>query len=52
MMESSTIGKLSVDIGKTMEKYADIIKEILPVHALTRCDTVACSYGLGKGVKG
>ena len=23
--------------------------EILPVHALTGCDTVACCYGIGKG---
>jgi hypothetical protein len=47
MMESSN--KLSVDIGKTMEKHADIITEILPVHARMGCNTVACCYGLGKG---
>ena len=25
------------------------VSELLPAHALTGCDTVACCYGVGKG---
>jgi hypothetical protein len=47
MIEAPTMGKIS-DIGKITKKHADIITEILPVHALTGCDTVACCNGLGE----
>jgi hypothetical protein len=39
----------TIDISDIVEKYANIIGKILPVHALTGCDTVACCYGVGKG---
>ena len=49
IMESPIKERTVVDIGKTVEKHACIVTEILPAHALTGCDTVACYYGIGKG---
>ena len=37
-----------IDKKTTIEKHKDIISEILPMHALTGCDTVASFYGIGK----
>jgi len=48
-MESPIKERTAIDIGKTVEKHACIVSEILPAHALTGCDTVACYYGIGKG---
>jgi hypothetical protein len=48
-MESQIKDRSTIDIIKTVGKHADIIGEILPVHALTGCDTVACCYGVVKG---
>jgi hypothetical protein len=42
------MGKVDVDIGKTMQKHETIIAEILPVLALNGCDVVACCYELWK----
>ena len=33
----------------TVEKQRKIIKELLPAHAVSGCDTVACYFGVGKG---
>lgn len=38
----------SVDIGATAKKHHDIARYILPLHALTGCDTVSTLYGIGK----
>ena len=48
-MESPIKERVVVDIGKTVDKHRDIIPEILPAHALSGCDTVACCFGIGKG---
>jgi len=47
-MESPINYRVVVDIGKTVDKHRDIIPEILAAHALSRCDTVACCFGIGK----
>jgi len=48
-MESPIKDRTIIDIGKTVERHAPFVTEILPAHALTGCDTVACCYGIGKG---
>ena len=48
-MESPIKERTVNDIGKTVEKHVSFVNELLPAHALTGCDTVACCYGVGKG---
>ena len=48
-MESPISGRAVRDIGKTVSKHKDIIPDLLAVHALSGCDTVACCFGIGKG---
>ena len=48
-MESQIKGRTVIDIGKTVEKHVSFVNELLPPHALTGCDMVACCYGVGKG---
>ena len=48
-MESPIKERRVIDIGKTVEKHVSFVSELLPAHALTGCDTVACYYGVGKG---
>jgi hypothetical protein len=48
-MESPIKDRGTIDISKTVEKHTDVIGEILPVHALTGCNTMACCCGMGKG---
>ena len=48
-MESPIKERTVTDIGKTVEKHAGLVTDILASHALTGCDTVACYYGIGKG---
>jgi hypothetical protein len=36
--------RATIDISNTVEKYADIIGKIFPIHDLTGCDTVGCCY--------
>jgi hypothetical protein len=43
-MESLIEGKTTVNMGKTIEKHANIITERLSVHYLTSCDTMVCCY--------
>ena len=47
-MKSTSSGYEVIDIAATVQKQEDIIPCILAVHALTGCDTVACSFGIGK----
>jgi hypothetical protein len=47
-MELTIKDRATIDIIKTVEKHTDIIGEILPVHDLTGCDTVACCYVVGE----
>jgi len=48
-MESPSKEKTIVDIKQTVVKHDKIVNELLPAHALSGCDTVACYFGLGKG---
>ena len=38
-----------IDIAATVQKFKNIIPELLPAHALSGCDTVAMCHGIGKG---
>ena len=38
----------AVDIGATARQHHDIVQYLLPLHALTGCDTVSTIYGIGK----
>jgi hypothetical protein len=48
VMQASSSNRAMIDIGATTSKHKDIIPNILGLHALTGCDTVACMYGIGK----
>ena len=41
-MKSPIKERAAIDIGKTVEKHVSFVSELLPAHALTGCDTVAC----------
>ena len=47
-MESPNKGRTITDIRRTVQKHSAIIENLLPAHALSGCDTVACYYGIGK----
>ena len=46
---STSKNKTVTDIQLTVEKNKNIIKNILPAHAISGCDTVATYFGIGKG---
>ncbi|KAL7380340.1 hypothetical protein ABVT39_016150 [Epinephelus coioides] len=48
-MESPCKERVTVDIKSTLAKQTQIVKHLLPAHAISGCDTVALYYGLGKG---
>ena len=48
-MESPCQGRAIVDIKSTLAKHPLIVKNILPAHVISGCDTVASYFGLGKG---
>ena len=47
-MESPVHGRQTIDIRATATKHANILPNLLPVHGLSGCDTVAPCYGTGK----
>ena len=47
-MQSPIHGRSCIDIKETALKHAKIIPELLALHALSGCDTVAETYGIGK----
>ena len=49
IMESSNEKRAVVDIEATVKKHCNIINNLLPAHAISGCDTVACYYSVGKG---
>ncbi|KAJ8366608.1 hypothetical protein AAFF_G00348540 [Aldrovandia affinis] len=49
IMESPCKGRAIVDIKSTLAKHSQIVKNLLPAHAISGCDTVVSYYGLGKG---
>ena len=48
MMEPSVHGRVCVDIRETVKKHPTLISQVLAIHAISGCDTVAASYGIGK----
>ena len=49
IMESPRKERVIVDMKSTLAKKKQIVKHLLPAHAISGCDTVASYYGLGKG---
>ena len=47
-MESPIHGRSCIDSKETARQHDAIIPAILPLRALTGCDSVAATYGLGK----
>ena len=48
LMEPTSPERTSVNIGDTVKKHQAIVPHLLAAHALTRCDTVGCYFGVGK----
>ena len=47
-MESSVHGRQTKDIWATAKEHANILPNLLALHGLSGCDTVAPCYGIGK----
>ena len=48
-MESPSKEMVILDIKLTQAKHKEIVTNLLPAHAISGCDTVACYLGIGKG---
>ena len=48
-MESPSKERALLDIKLTQAKHKEIVTNLLPAHAISGCDTVACYLGIGKG---
>ena len=48
LMEPTSQGRSSVNIGSTVVKHRSVAPQLLSAHALTGCDTVASYFGIGK----
>lgn len=48
-MESPSKERAILNIKVTQAKHRDIVKNLLPAHALSGCDTMACYFDTGKG---
>ena len=46
LMEDTSRKRAVFDIGATAQQHADIAGQLLAVHALTGCDTVAFMWGI------
>ena len=48
-MDPALYGRDTIDIPATVKKHkGTILTNILQLHAITGCDTVAQTYGIGK----
>lgn len=47
-MQSPIKGRSCIDIKETSHIHSDIVPSVLALHALTGCDSVAATYGIGK----
>ena len=47
-MESPSKERAILDIKLTQAKHKEIVMNLLPAHAISGCDTVACYLGIGK----
>ena len=43
-----TYGRACLDIPETVKMHPAFITQILAIHAISGCDTVAACYGIGK----
>ena len=47
-MEDFNPDKTLISIRRTVERNRDLVPSLIPLHALTGCDTVPMLYGIGK----
>ena len=47
-MGSPSKERAILDIKVTQAKHRDIVKNLLPAHAISGCDTTVCYFGIGK----
>ena len=47
-MESPSKERAILDFKVTQAKHRDIMKNLLPAHAVSVCDTTTCYFGIGK----
>eukprot|EP00745_Piridium_sociabile_P037812 TRINITY_DN68984_c0_g1_i6.p1 TRINITY_DN68984_c0_g1~~TRINITY_DN68984_c0_g1_i6.p1 ORF type:complete len:1121 (+),score=248.01 TRINITY_DN68984_c0_g1_i6:81-3443(+) len=47
-MQSPVYGRHCIDINATHLKHSAIVPDLLAIHALSGCDSVAATYGIGK----
>ena len=48
IMESTSQGHLSVNIGSTVDKHRSIAPRLLSADELTGCDSITSNFGRGK----
>jgi len=48
-MESPSKERAILDIKATLTKHQKVMKNLLPAHAMSDCDEVACDTGIGNG---
>ena len=48
VMESPIHGRSVIDICSIVKNEEQNAHDMLPCHALSGCDTVACYFGIGK----
>ena len=47
-LHSIQTGRACIDVTATVHMLKDTVLDLLPAHALSRCDTVTMCYGIGK----
>jgi len=47
-MQSPIKGLCCIDIKETSRIHSDIVPSVLAIHAITGCNSVAATYGIGK----
>lgn len=48
IMDSPVSGRTAIDIRSSVQQHSLILSDILAMHAISGCDTVACCFGIGK----
>ena len=48
IMQSSVYGRACLDIPETVKMHPALITQLLAIHAISGCDTVAACYNIGK----
>ena len=47
-MQSPVYGRCCIDIKATYMKHSAIVPDLLAIHAISGCDSVAATYGIAK----